>query len=97
MLVSGPCKACHHMCISSSDHTVAIVLSILFGIIACSIAALLVFYYIYRVHKDKPKVEPKSKPEVRPPEGKRPISEPTVMAFVLPEFPESKRESVMQQ
>lgn len=85
------------MCISSSDHTVAIVLSILFGIIACSIAALLVFYYIYRVHKEEPKVEPKCKPEVKPPERERPVSEPTVMAFVLPEFPESKRESVMQQ
>ena len=101
-LVSGPCKACHHMCVSSSDHTVAIVLSILFGIIACTIAALVVFYYIYRVHKDEPKPKPKPKPEpkprVKPPkEGEKPISEPTVMAFVLPEFPESKRESVMQQ
>jgi predicted membrane protein len=88
------------MCVSSNDHTVAIVLSILFGIIACSIAALVVFYYIYKVHKDEPKPQPKPEPRpvVKPPdEGEKPVSEPTVMAFVLPEFPESKRQSVMQQ
>ena len=101
VMVSGPCKACHHMCVSSSDHTVAIVLSILFGVIACSIAAVVVFCYIYRVHKvePEPQPEPEPKPEVKPPpeEGEKPVSEPTIMAFVLPEFPESKRESVMQQ
>ncbi|CAB3980322.1 sushi domain-containing 2-like [Paramuricea clavata] len=97
VLVSGPCKACHHMCVASSDHTVAIVLSVLFGIIACSIAALVVFYYIYRVHKEEPKSVPKPEVPIPPAEGEKPLSEPTVMAFVLPEFPESKRESVMRQ
>ena len=97
VLVSGPCKACHHMCVSSSDHTVVIVLSVLFGIIACSIAALVVFYYIYRVHKEEPKSVPKPEVPIPPEGGEKPLSEPTVMAFVLPEFPECKRESVMRQ
>ncbi|XP_028390868.1 sushi domain-containing protein 2-like [Dendronephthya gigantea] len=98
--VSGPCKACHHMCVSESDHTVVIVLSVLFGILACVIACVIVFYYIYRVHKEPepPKLPPK--PEVKPKpreEGEKPTSEPTVMAFVLPAFPESKRDSAMHQ
>ena len=98
--VSGPCKACHHMCVSRPDHTVAIVLSVLFGIIACVIAAVIVFYYICRVHNDKEeelKAETKPPPVPSPRRSQRPVSEPTVMAFVLPEFPESKRESALCQ
>ena len=87
------------MCVSGSDHTVAIVLSIFFGVIVCLIAALLLFYYVYKVHKDEKTPEPEAKLEKREysEEGNKPVSEPTVMAFVLPEFPESKRESVMKQ
>lgn len=94
------CLACHSQCSSPRHHSVAISIpTIIIGVIVCSIFALAISY----VYKANGK-EAKNKYELpqinvsSPPKGKvKPFSEATLMAFVLPEFPESKRGMVMKE
>ena len=95
------CSACHSQCSSPRHHSVAISIpTIIIGVTVCSIFALAISYYVYKANRK----EAKNKYELpqinvsSPPKGEgKPFSEATLMAFVLPEFPESKRGMVMKE